>query len=132
MNKKQRILICGDNIALAGIEASLGLDAGCEVVSRSMPVNLADLHELHPDVVIFDSQNTPPAFIYELSKELALHSGQALLLIGIDLETNRAIFWSGQEAIDVTTRDLSRAIHHTGKTGPLGLLKKALKLEQAA
>jgi hypothetical protein len=35
------------------------------------------------------------------------------------------VFWSGQEASQLTAQDLTRAIHHTGKTGPLGPLKRA-------
>jgi hypothetical protein len=61
----------------------------------------------------------PGEFPCALSRELP-----GLLLIGIDPETNRSMFWPGQEASEVTAHDLTRAIRRTSKTGPLGLVKR--------
>lgn len=92
-------------MALAGIETSLNLDADCEVVNQALPAAASELSELQPDVVIFELEAVPPEFIYILTKELP-----GLLLIGIDLETNRALLWSGQQAQGWTSQDLAQVI----------------------
>jgi hypothetical protein len=92
------------------------------VIARPLQTGLAELVELQPDALIYELDSLPGEFLYGLSRELP-----ELLQIGIDPETNRAIFWSGQEAAELTSRDLTRAIHHTGKTGPLGMLKRGTK-----
>ena len=127
MEKVQRVIVYGNTVALAGIGASLNLDLGCEVIAPAWPMDRQELCRLDPDVLVFELDAVPGEFLYALSREIP-----GLLLIGIDPETNRATFWAGQEAIGFTTYDLSRAIHHTGKTGPLGPLKKASKLKQDA
>ena len=109
----------GNTLVLAGIQSSVSLDRQCEVLARPLHTGLAELVELEPDALIYELDSLPGEFLYGLSRELP-----ELLQIGVDPETNRAIFWSGQEAAELTSRDLTRAIHHTGKTGPLGPLKK--------
>ncbi len=83
MGKTQRVLVCGSSVALAGIETSLSLDPGCEVLSHALPISREELHCLAPDVVLFDLDAVPPSFVYTVSSELP-----GALLIGIDLETN--------------------------------------------
>lgn len=114
MGKVQRVIVCGNSVALAGIETSLGLDADCEVIGHAMPATACELRGLDPDVVIFELDALPHEIIYTLSKELP-----GLLMIGINLETNRAVMWLEQQAEGWTSRDLARVIRHTGKTGQL-------------
>lgn len=71
-------------------------------------------------MLIIELDAVPGELLYALSRELLRLSGQPhLLLMGIDPEANRAIFWTGQEASEVTAQDLTRAIHHTGELEPL-------------
>lgn len=98
--------MCGISVALAGIETSLGLDANCEVIGHTMPMNKEELCELHPDVVIFELKAFTREFIFAISEALP-----GVLLIGIDLETNRAMLWSEQRVEGWTSQDLSKAIH---------------------
>jgi hypothetical protein len=121
MRKTNRVVMLGNTLVLAGIQTSVNLDKQCEVIARPLQTGLAELVELQPDALIYELDSLPGEFLYGLSRELP-----ELLQIGVDPETNRAIFWSGQEAAELTSRDLARAIHHTGKTGPLGPLKKSL------
>ena len=89
MRKARRVLVYGDSVALAGVATSLSLDPGCEVSGHCLPVGEEELVDLRPDAVIFELDAVPPAFVYTVSRQLP-----GLLLIGIDLETNRAIYWS--------------------------------------
>ncbi len=116
------MIMLGNSVILGGIRTNIGPDRRCEVIVCEQTISLPELAALHPDALIFVLDSVPGEFLYNLSREIP-----GLLLIGIDPETNRAMFWSGQEASAVTAHDLTRAIHHTGKTGPLGPLKKALK-----
>jgi len=106
MEKKRRVIVYGNTVALAGIEASMILDQGCEVVAHAWPMDRRELCRLDPDVVIFELNAVEPEFPHTLSKELP-----GLLLIGIDPETNRVQLWWGQQAEGWTSQDLSQAIH---------------------
>jgi hypothetical protein len=109
MGKARRVLVCGDSVALAGVATSLSLDPDCEVLSHVLPINRKELHRLHPDVVLFDLDAVPPSFVYAVSSQLP-----DLLLIGIDLETNRAMLWTERQAEGMSSQDLARVIHHKG------------------
>lgn len=106
MEKAQRVVVCGNDLVLVGVKSSLGLDRGCDVIGHAMPATARELRELQPDVVIFELEAVPHEFIFTLSKELP-----GVLLIGIDLETNRALLWSGQQAEGWTSQDLTQVIH---------------------
>jgi hypothetical protein len=114
MEKVHRVILFGDSLILSGIQASIRLDKRCETVTCPPTACLEELVALRPDALIFVLDAVEGDLLYRLSRALP-----GLLLIGIDPETSRAIFWAGQEASDVTSSDLTRAIHHTGKTGPL-------------
>jgi hypothetical protein len=101
-------------VALAGVATSLSLDPGCEVSGHCLPIREDELVDLRPDAVIFELDAVPPAFVYTVSRQLP-----GLLLIGVDLETNRAVLWLEQQAEGWTSRDLARVIRHTGKAGQL-------------
>jgi hypothetical protein len=107
--KTQRVLVCGSSVALAGIETSLSLEPDCEVLSLALPITREELHCLQPDVVLFDIDSVPPSFVYSVSCELP-----GALLIGIDLETNRALLWTEREADGMSSQDLARVIHQKG------------------
>ncbi len=127
MGKMYRVVVFGNTLVLAGIKTSVGLDKSCEMIACEQTASLPELAALRPDALIYELDSVPGEFLYSLSRELP-----GLLLIGIDRETNRAMFWAGQEVSEVTTRDLTRAIHHTGNTGPLGPQKKDMKHYQDA
>ena len=109
MAKTQRVLVCGSSVALAGIETSLSLDPDCDVLSHAWPISREELHCLAPDVVLFDLDAVPPSFVYTVSSELP-----GALLIGIDLEMNRALLWTERQAEGMSSQDLARVIHQKG------------------
>ena len=106
MEKKRRVVVYGNTVVLAGIEASIILDQGCEVVPHPWPMDRQALCTLDPDVVIFELDAVPSEFPYTLSRERP-----GLLLIGIDPETNQALLWYGQKAEGWTSQDLAEVIH---------------------
>ena len=114
MESKQRVVVYGNTVALAGIEASIHLDPGCEVVGHAWPIDQLELCKLQPDVVIFELDAVRPEFPYTLSRALP-----GLLLIGIDPETNRVQLWSGQRAEGWTSQDLAEVIHQAKSQIPV-------------
>jgi hypothetical protein len=114
MRKIHRVIVCGNGVALAGIQSSLGLDPDCEVMGHAMPVELQELIRLRPDVVIYALDALQPELLYSLAKDLP-----GLLLISIDLETNRVQLWSGQQAEGMSSQDLVQVIHQAKFTIPI-------------
>ena len=71
---------------------------------------------LQPDVVILDQASIQPDFSVALWK-----SQPELLLIGLDLDTGKALVLSSQPARLLTTNDLLRLLRHddiTSETEP--------------
>jgi hypothetical protein len=106
MGNVQRVIVYGDSVALAGITASLALDPECEVIGHTMTVDRQELCMLQPDVVIYELDAVRPEFPYMLSRELP-----GLLLVGIDVETNRVFLWAGQQVKVLSSQGLAEIIH---------------------
>lgn len=109
MGKTRRVLVCGSSVALAGIETSLSLDPDCQVLSHALPIEREELRKLDPHVVLFDLDAVSADFVYTMSRELP-----GLLLIGIDLETNRAVLWSERQEEGMSSQDLEDVIRRSG------------------
>ncbi len=107
MEKRLKVLFCGDTLVLAGLRASLEARAGIEVIVLDGPAAgepepcAPEPCALQPDVVVFDLRAIPPAFGCALLERLP-----DVLLLGIDSATNRVLAWSGQELTEVSTEDL--------------------------
>ena len=102
MEKKQRVIVYGNSVVLAGIEAGLSLESHTEVIRRARTDHLEDLTELHPDVVIFDVDDVQSEFL-----RAQLQSQTDLLLIGIDPESHEVLL-TGQAARSITLDQLTR------------------------
>ena len=105
MDKRQTVIVCGDSLLLAGVQASLGLDPSVEVIAHPLPITEPELLALQPRAVIFDTQALQPDFRYMLAQELP-----GLLLIGIDPATNHVLIWSGHHLQELSTQDLVKVI----------------------
>ncbi len=119
MGNVPRVIVYGNSVALAGIEASIKLDPECEVIAHAWPISQQELCRLHPDVMIFELDAVQPEFLYTLSKELP-----GLLLISIDPESNRVLIWSGQQAEGWTIQDLEQVIHQASFNIPISRREK--------
>ena len=102
MEKRVKVVLYGNTLVLAGLQASLAAYAGLEVLCVAEP--LADAQEfstLRPDVIIVDATaiSWPP---------LRLLNGlpSDLLLVSVDVATNRVQVWSGQQLSAASTHDL--------------------------
>jgi DNA-binding NarL/FixJ family response regulator len=106
MEKKQRVIVYGNTVVLAGIEARIKLDPNSEVVGHAQTGRLKDLVELHPDVVIFDVDEVQPEFL-----RAQLQSQPALLLIGIDPESHEVLL-TGQAARSITLDQITKIMQN--------------------
>jgi hypothetical protein len=102
METRVKVVLYGDTLVLAGLQASLATYAGLDVLCLAAPLaDEQDIYTLRPDVVIVDAAAVPcPPF--RLLSELP----SDLLLVSVDAATNRVQVWSGQQMSAASTRDL--------------------------
>ncbi len=102
MAEQQKIILYGDTLILAGVQASLSLSPNVEIfVLSGTPADLAEsLSELHPSAVIFDLEAHPTDFPPSLLQQ------PGLVLIGINTETHQAVLWAGQQIQELSVPDL--------------------------
>lgn len=114
METRQRILLYGDTLMLAGLRASLESDPAFDmIVLDAMHAAPHDLLALNPDIVIFDTQSVPSQFQCDLIQQW---EG---LLIGIDPGHNRVLLWTGQHKSALSVQDLVEIIHqHPSPSDP--------------
>ena len=102
MEKRIKVVLLGDTLVLAGLQASLATYAGLEVLCLDDPLAGAqELSALHPDAVIVDAAAIQ-------CPRLGLFSDLPadLLLVGVDAATNRVQVWSAQQLSAAATQDL--------------------------
>ena len=118
MKERLKILLYGDTLVLAALQASLAAQPDLDVVGIiGMAASEQTLCALRPNVIIFDLGAVQPAFHYALVEKLP-----GLLLIGIDASTHRVLVWSGQQLYELSTIDLVEVIgRHTARGSGSGL-----------
>ena len=118
MKERLKVLLYGDTLVLAALQASLAAHAEFDVTGlNGMAPNEQTLCALRPNVIIFDLGAVQPAFHYALVEQLP-----DLLLVGIDASTNRVLVWSGQQLHELSTVDLVEVIgRHTARGSGSGL-----------
>ena len=102
MEKRVKVVLYGNTLVLAGLQASLAAYAGLEVLCVAEP--LADAQEfstLRPDVIIVDAAAIPAPPL-RLLNDLP----PDLLLVSVDVATDRVQVWSGQQLSAASTHDL--------------------------
>ena len=111
MEKKQRVIIYGNTVVLAGIEARIKLDPNIEVIGHALPGSQQDLAELQADVVIFDMDEVQPEFLLA-----QLQSQADLLLIGIDPESHEVLL-TGQAARSIRLDQITKIMQNRDPPG---------------
>ena len=103
MDKARRIVLYGSDLVVSTIGENLRGRAGFQIlqVDPLLPDALQRLVAARPDVVLFDLAGTQPDFTIAVLRK---HPG--LLLIGVDLNTEKMLVMSGQESRLLTTDDL--------------------------
>jgi hypothetical protein len=113
MERIQRVVLYGSNLVVSTVGANLRGRVGFQVlqIDPLLPDALQKLNAAHPDVVLFDLAGTLPDFTITVLRK---HPG--LLLIGVDLRSNKMLVMSGQESHLLTADDLVHVIgareHH--------------------
>ena len=113
--ERQRVILYGDSVILAAMQASLSGFPNLEVISMEQsPSSLMEgWCDLHLAAVVFDLASVSPDF------PLVLLQQANLLLIGINPETHQVMVWSGREAAVVVAADLVDVILRATQGVPL-------------
>jgi hypothetical protein len=108
MARPLKVVLYGDTLVLAGLQAGLASYAGLEVTGLDgLTAGDQELCAALPDAVIFDLGAAQPAFYYALVEKLP-----ELLLVGVDATCNRALVWCGQQVRELSIHDLVLMIEH--------------------
>ncbi len=107
--KPRRVVFYGKNLIMSAIAARLQQKAGFEVSQIEGSINevVEKLRAVPTDVVVFDWA-AEPQFAIPLLK-----SNPALLLIGVDLGSDKMLVFSGQQSRFLTAEDLMKVIELT-------------------
>ena len=102
METRVKVVLCGDTLVLAGLQASLAAYAGLEVLCLAdSPADEQDFSTLRADVVIVDAAAIPSPPLRLLN-----NLPPDILLVSVDVVTNRVQVWSSQQLSAVSTHDL--------------------------
>jgi len=105
---EQRVLaLCGESVLIEGIEASLKDHKGVETVRLCTSQPRADqvLDKLSPDVIVFDLTPNQLSCVFTY-----LRTHTDVLLIGLDIDSDMALFLSGEWRMLATVADLMQVI----------------------
>jgi hypothetical protein len=107
MEERQRVVLYGNSLVLAGVGASLKAYPGIELIclDAQPPAAAQELCALSPAAVIFDLGAVPPEFPFSLLREQP-----DLVLIGVDAAGDKLLVLSGQQAHSLTTEALVQVI----------------------
>lgn len=108
--ERQRVILAGDSLILAGLQASLEACPGIEVLVLDQPLDTLceGLRSLCPAALIFDLAAVQPDFPF------ALLQLPGLRLIGINPETHQVLNWAGSEAAVIDAAGLVRVLSEAG------------------
>jgi hypothetical protein len=112
MEKIKRVVLYGSDLVVSTVGANLRGRVGFQIVQIDplLPDALQRLDTARPDAVLFDLAGAQTDFAITVLRK---HPG--LLLIGVDLKTDKMLVMSGEESRLLTTDDLVHMIE-TGKS----------------
>ncbi len=105
--KARTVMLYGSNLVMSTIAASLREKCDFQVcqIQELLPDRIEKLYASPPDVILFDLGAGQPPFAIPL-----LNNHPTLMLIGIDLTSNKMLVLSGQQSKLLTTEDLVKVI----------------------
>jgi len=111
MEKIRKVVLYGSDLVVSSVSETLRERPGFQIVQVDPlhPDALQRLDAARPDVVLFDLAGAQPDFTITVLRK---HPG--LLLIGVDLRTDKMLVMSGEESRLLTTDDLVHVME-TGK-----------------
>lgn len=107
MSQTKRVLLCGHSLFISSVQACLESEPG-------LVLQQVDLQPDHirgrilawkPDVLILETGRLQSAFSISL-----LHDFPQMKLIGLDIEDNRLLVFTGQASCEPTSRELLQVI----------------------
>lgn len=113
MDRRVKVVIFGDTLLLASLQASLAIYAGLDVFCVEEVLTGEELQSLQPDVVIVDTSSINPAVF-----RLVTGTPAGLRIFGVDAAENRVLVWSGQMRSASSMRDLIDLIGHFSPNSP--------------
>jgi len=101
------LALCGESVLIEGIKASLQDHEGVEVVlfDTSQPGAVQDLDKLNPDIIVFDLTSSQLNCVFTF-----LRTQTDVILIGLDIDSDLALFLSGERRRLPTVADLMQVI----------------------
>jgi DNA-binding NarL/FixJ family response regulator len=101
------LALCGESLLIEGIEASLQGREGVEIVrlNTSGPTAVQVLDKFSPDIIVFDLTPSQLSCVFTF-----LRTHTDVVLIGLDLARDLALFLSGEWRMLPTVADLMQAI----------------------
>ena len=107
MSTIKRVLLCGHSLFISGVQACMEGEPG--LVLQQVDPQPDHIRELvlawQPDVLILETGLLQSAFAISL-----LHDFPQMKLIGLEIEDNRLLVFSGQAARQPTSRELLQVI----------------------
>ena len=102
MAERQQVILYGDSLLLAGVQASLRISPNLELIAlEEFPADwVAILHELHPSAIIFDVGGVWP------NLPLTILQRSKLLLIGINADSTGTLVLSSRPSQALRAGDL--------------------------
>ena len=108
MARFRRVLLCGKSLFISGLEASLGAAPGLDLqVVDPQPDQIRErISAWQPDVLIFETELLKSAFSLALLRDFP-----RLKLIGLEIEENQLLVFSGSSAREPTPEELLEVIN---------------------
>ena len=103
----RRVLLCGKSLFISGLQASLGLlpELGLQLVDAQPEHIREHITNWQPEVLILEAGLLKSAFSLSLLQDFP-----QLKLIGLDLEENRLLVFSGSSTLEPTPEELLQVI----------------------
>jgi len=105
--KSRTVVLYGGNLVMATIGASLQEKPEFQVqqIEGLLPDIIDKLDAAPPDAILFDLAKAQPHFLIPL-----LRNHPKIMLIGVDLESNKMLVLSGEQSRLLTADDLVQVI----------------------
>jgi hypothetical protein len=109
--KPRTVVLYGSNLVMSTIGASLQQKSHILVSQMEglLCDNLEKLNAAPPDVILFDLASGQPDFAIPL-----LRKHPTIVLIGVDLTSNRMLVLSGEQSRLLTADDLVKVVERVG------------------
>jgi hypothetical protein len=110
MDSQHKVLVYGNSLVLAGVQATFQGYPGFETVALDQPTSQTELIGLNPTVVVFDMGALESEFLLAQMQELP-----GLLVIGVDPESHEVLL-TGQAVCSISVEQITQIVR--GLIGP--------------